>query len=147
MPYLLFCWILLSACHHPALQSDTASPTARNVFGDSLHTCSLDPLTGFYRDGCCHTGREDHGTHVVCATMTAEFLSFTKGRGNDLSTPSPRYSFPGLEPGDRWCLCALRWREAWEADKAPPAHLEATHEKALEYIPLKILRNHAAPAD
>jgi len=136
---LLF--LLLLSMH---TSSEADEPKAKNVLGDPLQTCSLDPLTGFYRDGCCHTGREDRGTHVVCATMTQAFLDFTRSRGNDLSRPNPRYRFPGLKPGDRWCLCALRWREALEAGLAPPVHLEATHEKALEYIALEVLQDHQA---
>jgi uncharacterized protein (DUF2237 family) len=97
-------------------------------------------MTGFFRDGFCRTNEHDRGTHVVCATITEEFLSFTVARGNDLRTPRPEFSFPGLKPGDRWCLCALRWKEAHEAGVAPPVHLAATHEKALEYIPLNVLR-------
>jgi uncharacterized protein len=92
---------------------------ARNVLGEQLEICSLKPMTGFYRDGCCNTGREDVGSHTVCAVMTAEFLAFSKSRGNDLSTPVPEYGFPGLKPGDRWCLCAPRWQEALEAKNAP----------------------------
>lgn len=116
--------------------------TAKNVLGTPLQTCCTDPVTGFYRNGRCDTGPEDFGTHVICAEMTAEFLSFTRSRGNDLSTPRPEYQFPGLKPRDKWCLCALRWREAWEAGVAPPVVLERTHEKALEYISLEALQNH-----
>ncbi len=100
-------------------------------------------MTGFYRDGVCNTGPQDHGTHVVCAVMTEEFLQFTKSRGNDLSTPIPMYRFPGLKPGDGWCLCALRWKEAYDAGHAPPVILEATHEKALNYIEMDTLLEHA----
>ncbi|NJL11652.1 MAG: DUF2237 domain-containing protein [Microscillaceae bacterium] len=117
--------------------------SALNVLGTALQTCSLDPLTGFYRDGCCHTGAEDRGTHVVCAKVSAEFLAFTRSRGNDLSTPIPHFRFPGLKPGDCWCLCALRWREAYEAGCAPPVMLAATHALALQYIPLEALMAHA----
>lgn len=115
----------------------------KNVFGETLQLCCQDPLTGFYRNGFCMTGKEDYGTHVVCAIMTDEFLEFTKSQGNDLSTPMPQYQFPGLKSGDQWCLCALRWRQAFLADKAPKVILESTHEKALEYIPLKDLVKHA----
>lgn len=108
---------------------------ARNVLGQPLAICSEAPLTGFYRNGCCETGPEDLGRHLVCAVMTSEFLEFTRSRGNDLLTPRPEYRFPGLRPGDRWCLCALRWREADEAGLAPPVVLAATHERALELIP------------
>ena len=112
----------------------------RNVLGGPLATCSLSPRTGFFRDGCCKTGPEDLGAHVVCALMTSQFLEFSAARGNDLSTPRPELEFPGLKPGDRWCLCALRWKEALDAGVAPPVVLEATHERALEVIPLDELR-------
>jgi uncharacterized protein (DUF2237 family) len=114
-----------------------------NVLGESLAACSTDPMTGFYRTGHCQTGPRDRGNHVVCAEMTAAFLSFTKAQGNDLSTPRPEWNFPGLEPGDRWCLCAARWQEALEAGVAPPVHLAATHEKALEILALEDLKAHA----
>jgi uncharacterized protein (DUF2237 family) len=100
-------------------------------------------MTGFYRDGSCRTGPDDHGTHVVCAEMTADFLSFTQSRGNDLSTPRPAFDFPGLTPGDRWCLCVDRWKEALDAGVAPPVVLAATHEKALQTVDLDTLRAHA----
>ena len=119
-------------------------PTARNVLGGKLEICCTDPMTGYYRTGKCLTGAEDRGTHVVCAEMTEAFLSFTKSRGNDLSTPIPEYGFPGLKPDDKWCLCASRWMEAYEAGVAPPIVLTATHERALEYISLDILILHAA---
>lgn len=125
----------------------SASPTdmfmKKNVLGTELESCCTDPLTGFYRDGYCRTGAEDRGTHVVCAQMTEEFLSFTKSKGNDLSSPAPQYNFPGLKPGDCWCLCALRWREAEKAGYAPPVHLEATEETALKYMPLETLQANA----
>ena len=117
---------------------------AKNVLGQELQPCGLDPLTGFYRDGCCATGAEDVGVHVVCARMTAEFLEFSRATGNDLSTPQPAAGFPGLQPGDRWCLCASRWKEAYDAGVAPPVYLEATHAAALEWIELGELRQHAA---
>ncbi len=117
-----------------------------NVLGEPLAPCSHDPLTGFYRDGSCHTSASDVGTHVVCAEMTAEFLSFTRSRGNDLSTPNPDFHFPGLKPGDRWCLCALRWTEALHAGMAPLVVLESTHIKTLEFVPLETLRANAAPS-
>lgn len=122
---------------------------ARNVLGGPLKTCSRAPMTGFYRNGCCDTGSGDYGVHVVCAEMTEAFLQFTKEQGNDLITPRPEYDFPGLRPGDRWCLCALRWKEAYEAGVAPPVVLEATHEIALEWIDLEALKRHAldAPAE
>jgi hypothetical protein len=115
---------------------------AKNVLGDELALCGLSPKTGFYRDGYCRTGAHDAGRHVVAAMVTEEFLAFTKSRGNDLSTPRPEYDFPGLKPGDRWCLCALRWKEAEEAGAAPPVDLAATHEKALEFIPLETLKRY-----
>ncbi|MCF2910483.1 DUF2237 domain-containing protein [Pseudoalteromonas sp. DL2-H2.2] len=115
---------------------------AKNVLGGALQSCCTDPLTGFLRDGFCNTNQMDVGTHVICATVTEDFLTFTKSRGNDLSTPYPEYGFPGLKPGDGWCLCALRWKEAYEAGVAPPVNLEATHENALEIIPLKVLQAH-----
>jgi uncharacterized protein len=117
---------------------------AKNVLGDDLEPCGLDPLTGFYRDGCCETGAEDIGLHVVCARMTVEFLEFSRQAGNDLSTPQPDFGFPGVQPGDRWCLCASRWKEAYDAGIAPPVFLEATHATALEWIELSELRQHAA---
>ncbi|HHP7236900.1 DUF2237 family protein [Longibacter sp.] len=119
------------------------SAPARNVIGTVLQSCSTDPMTGFYRDGSCHTGPEDRGTHTVCAVMTEAFLSFTRSRGNDLSTPRPEYDFPGLQAGDRWCLCASRWKEAADADVAPPVVLEATHEKTLETVAKDRLLEHA----
>ncbi|GAB5525876.1 MAG: DUF2237 domain-containing protein [Roseivirga sp.] len=112
---------------------------ALNVFGEEMITCSTTPMTGFYRDGCCKTGDDDHGTHTVCAVMTEEFLAFTKSVGNDLSTPMPQYQFPGLKPGDRWCFCATRWVQAYEAGFAPKVVLEATHEKTLRFIKLEEL--------
>ncbi len=116
---------------------------ALNVLGTELLSCSFDPLTGFFRDGCCNTDMHDHGSHVVCAKVTAEFLAFSRSQGNDLSTPRPEYRFAGLQPGDRWCLCALRWKEAREAGVAPPVVLESTHAKALDWIPLDVLQAHA----
>lgn len=114
-----------------------------NVMGTKLADCSHDPLTGFYRDGCCESGEDDLGVHTVCAEMTEEFLEFSRSRGNDLVTPRLEFGFPGLKPGDRWCLCAARWLEADEAGCAPRVHLEATHEKTLEVVPLERLRAHA----
>ncbi|MGE5089733.1 MAG: DUF2237 family protein [Candidatus Levyibacteriota bacterium] len=115
----------------------------RNVLGGKLAPCSVSPRTGFYRDGCCNTGSEDVGMHVVCARMTREFLEFEREHGNDLVTPVPGLGFPGLEPGDQWCVCAARWREAFEAGVAPPVVLQATHEETLAVIPLADLRRHA----
>ena len=118
-------------------------PEAKNVLGGPLQVCCTDPMTGFYRDGTCRTGPEDVGTHVVCARLTDAFLQFSKGRGNDLMTPRPAFDFPGLKDGDRWCLCASRWKEAYEADVAPPVILEATHERALDVVSLDALKAHA----
>ena len=115
----------------------------RNVFGEPLAVCCMAPMTGFYRTGCCETGPEDLGAHVVCVETTAAFLEFSKSRGNDLSTPMPEFGFPGLKPGDRWCLCAARWQEALEAGAAPRVVLSATHEAALEHVALADLKRHA----
>lgn len=121
--------------------------TQRNVLGGTLIACSTDPMTGFYRDGCCNTGPEDAGSHTVCCVVTASFLAFSKSRGNDLSTPRPEWGFPGLKPGDRWCLCAVRWQEAFEADRAPGVVLEATNERALEIVDPEALLAHAVDAE
>lgn len=118
----------------------------RNVLGTALQPCCTDPVTGYYRDGYCRTGPGDMGVHVVCAEMTAPFLEFTRSRGNDLTTPVPEHDFPGLRPGDRWCLCAQRWQEAYRANVAPPVVLEATHFGALEYADLEALEAHAIQA-
>jgi len=115
----------------------------RNVFGEALATCCTAPMTGFYRTGCCETGPEDRGAHVVCVEVTAGFLEFSRSRGNDLSTPMPAFGFPGLKAGDRWCLCAARWQEALEAGMAPRVVLTATHERALEQIALADLKRFA----
>jgi uncharacterized protein len=120
-----------------------AKPPERNVLGGELISCSHEPLTGFFRDGCCRTGPDDVGVHTVCAVMTEEFLEFTVTAGNDLVTPRPQWGFPGLVAGDRWCLCAARWLEASQAGKAPPVVLEATHEKSLAIVPLELLERHA----
>jgi uncharacterized protein (DUF2237 family) len=117
--------------------------SSTNVFGLPLQPCCYEPMTGFYRDGFCRTGDDDGGRHVVCAIMTDEFLHFSRSRGNDLSTPVPEYRFPGLKAGDRWCLCALRWKEAFEAGMAPPVVLEACSEAALQYVALEDLIRHA----
>ena len=116
---------------------------AKNVLGGELETCCTSPMTGFYRDGKCNTGGGDFGAHVVCAQVTEEFLAFTKSQGNDLSTPMPMSDFPGLKPGDRWCLCASRWKEALDAGVAPPVVLSSTHASTLEYVSLDELRQHA----
>lgn len=115
----------------------------RNVLGGVLAACSTRPLTGFYRDGCCNTGPEDLGLHVVCAQVTSDFLEFARKQGNDLITPVPEYGFPGLKPGDRWCVCAGTWRQAYEAGVAPSVVLAATHEETLAVIPLAALKEHA----
>ncbi|MDJ0704949.1 MAG: DUF2237 domain-containing protein [Leptolyngbyaceae cyanobacterium MO_188.B28] len=116
---------------------------AMNVIGSQLESCCTSPMTGFYRNGKCNTGAGDVGAHVVCAQMTEEFLAFTRSQGNDLSTPVERFNFPGLKPGDRWCLCAVRWQEAFEAGVAPPVILSATHAMAVEYVSLDDLKRHA----
>ena len=122
---------------------DLVMASAKNVLGSDLQMCCTSPMTGFYRDGTCNTGSGDFGAHIICAQVTQEFLEFSKIRGNDLSTPNPRYQFPGLKPGNRWCLCALRWQEALDAGVAPPVLLESTHALALEYVKLADLKNHA----
>ncbi len=116
---------------------------ALNVLGEPLQTCCESPMTGFYRDGCCNTGPDDFGVHTVCVRATAEFLEFSRARGNDLTTPVPEHGFPGLKPGDRWCLCAARWKEALDAGVAPRVVLTATHEATLEYASLEELKKHA----
>ncbi|MCX7264396.1 MAG: DUF2237 family protein [Limnohabitans sp.] len=116
---------------------------ALNVLGHALVPCSYDPLTGYFRDGCCNTDEEDHGTHVVCTRVTQEFLIFSMQCGNDLSTPRPEYRFKGLKAGDRWCLCVLRWKQALDAGMAPPVVLESTHLVALETVTLEQLKAHA----
>lgn len=114
-----------------------------NVFGEPVEVCSNSPMTGFYRTGCCHTGPDDLGLHTVCVEVTAEFLAFSKAQSNDLSTPMPEFGFPGLSPGDRWCLCAARWKEALDAGMAPRVILRATHEATLEVVPLEDLKRYA----
>jgi uncharacterized protein (DUF2237 family) len=123
--------------------------TDRNVLGGDLESCGSDPLTGFYRDGCCSTGPEDLGSHTVCAVMTVEFLTYQQQVGNDLITPQPQYRFPGLRPGDRWCVVAARWLQAGDADVAAPVVLAATHARALDIVALELLQQHAVdvPAD
>ena len=115
----------------------------KNVLGGALAPCSISPRTGFYRDGCCNTGPEDVGLHVICAQVTAEFLAFARTRGNDLITPVPAFGFPGLSPGDRWCVCAATWRQAYDAGVAPPVVLAATNEETLAVVPLSALKEHA----
>ena len=114
----------------------------KNVLGTELQSCCSDPMTGFFRDSYCRTGFDDFGVHIVCAEMTAEFLEFSRRMGNDLTTPVPEYEFPGLVPGDRWCLCVSRWKEALEAGLAPPVILEATHMSAIEFVSLEELQDH-----
>ncbi len=122
---------------------ENLSKLQRNVLGDILQPCSMDPLTGYYRNGCCNTGDDDVGQHTVCTRVTAEFLEFSRRMGNDLSTPVPQYRFPGLKPGDRWCVCAMRWKEALDAGVAAPVVLEATHESVLKIVTLSQLQEHA----
>jgi len=129
----------------PAATCAEILSVARNVLGTPLKTCSQRPLTGFYRDGCCNTGAEDLGAHVVCAEMTDAFLRFSLARGNDLVSAQPEVGFPGLVPGDRWCLCASRWKEALDAGVAPPVVLEATHASALEWVALEDLKAYSVP--
>ena len=116
---------------------------SNNVFGEALETCSEKPITGFFRDGCCNTSEEDLGSHTVCVEVTEDFLEYSRFRGNDLKTPMPDYGFPGLEPGDRWCLCAARWLEAYHQGMAPRVLLRRTHQKALDIVPMEFLRKHA----
>jgi hypothetical protein len=115
-----------------------------NVFGEALEVCSERPVTGFFRDGCCNTGKEDPGSHTVCVQVTKEFLEFSRFRGNDLSTPRPEFGFPGLKAGDRWCLCAERWREAHAAGMAPRVYLRSTHKRALDVVPIEVMKAFAA---
>jgi hypothetical protein len=121
----------------------TPQESNRNVLGGTLISCSEKPLTGFFRDGCCNTGPQDRGLHTVCAVLTEGFLTFSMSRGNDLSTPRPEFDFPGLKPGDRWCLCAARWKEAYDAGMAPKVVLAATHEATLRVVNLEALKEHA----
>ena len=121
-------------------------PGALNVLGTELRPCSNDPVTGFFRNGCCETSHEDTGLHTVCAVMTADFLAYSRAAGNDLSTPIPEAAFPGLRPGDRWCLCAPRWKEALDAGAAPMLVLESTHEETLAIVPLGVLKDYAVEA-
>lgn len=131
--------LILLLCEFAMAQNMSLPP--KNVLGTTLKKCCDSPKTGFYRDGFCHTGPQDHGTHVACATLTKEFLEFTKSRGNDLITPRPEWNFPGLKPGDKWCLCALRLLEAKKAGVAPKLDLEATHEKMLEFAGITDLKD------
>ena len=126
-----------------ALSEESALNVPLNVLGDPLQECGTDPMTGFYRDGCCSTGSEDAGSHTVCAVVTADFLAHQQRVGNDLTTPRPEYSFPGLQPGDRWCVVAVRWMQAYLDGVAAPVVLASTHERALDVIPLEALRQNA----
>jgi uncharacterized protein len=142
------CAFFLFFIHHLIVAQTTKSKKkettmATNVLGTTLQACCFDPKTGYFRDGFCKTRIDDVGTHVVCAVVTQEFLTFTKSRGNDLETPFPQYDFPGLKPGDKWCLCVLRWKEALDAGVAPPVVLASTHKVALKYVSLADLQNHA----
>ncbi|WP_370623394.1 DUF2237 family protein [cf. Phormidesmis sp. LEGE 11477] len=122
---------------------DDAKVKAENVIGGPLESCCTSPMTGFYRDGSCHTGPQDRGVHVVCAQLTDAFLRYTKAQGNDLSAPQPLYNFPGLKPGDKWCLCAARWKEAMDDGVAPPVVLASTHKAALQHVSLEDLKAHS----
>jgi hypothetical protein len=124
-----------------------AESVRTNVLGGKLIPCCIDPMTGFYRDGYCRTGPGDYGLHTVCVRVTAEFLVFSRSQGNDLSTPLPEFGFPGLQPGDHWCLCVTRWKEALDADMAPAVVLAATHVSALEFVSLEDLQRHAVPEE
>ncbi|MBT8494066.1 MAG: DUF2237 domain-containing protein [Deltaproteobacteria bacterium] len=132
-----------TTCGPEPIHQARGDEQGQNILGETLAVCGTEPMTGYYRDGRCMTGADDRGVHVVCAEMTAEFLSFTKARGNDLSTPRPEYRFAGLKPGDRWCLCASRWREAHEAGLAPPVVVEATHLRALDFATARSLQTAA----
>ena len=118
-------------------------PKALNVLGGELQDCSFDPVTGFFRDGCCNTNAQDVGSHTICVRLTEEFLEFSKASGNDLSTPMPQFNFPRLNPGDQWCLCAARWLQAYDQKMAPKVRLTATHERALDIVPLEALKAYA----
>ncbi|MDX2279189.1 MAG: DUF2237 domain-containing protein [Saprospiraceae bacterium] len=143
----ILCSIMLLGTHQKmyaqAQKQKNETTMATNVLGTALQACCFDPKTGYFRDGYCKTRLDDVGTHVVCAVVTQEFLTFTKSRGNDLETPAPQYDFPGLKPGDKWCLCVLRWKEALDAGVAPPVVLESTHAVALKYVQLIDLEKHA----
>lgn len=124
-------------------RADPPKDNPLNVLGEPLKPCGSEKATGFYRDGCCNTGRDDRGRHVICAVMTAEFLEFSRAHGNDLMTPRPEFDFPGLQPGDVWCLCAARWREAMQANAAPRVYLQSTHIRALDIVSIEALKRHA----
>lgn len=144
MLYKLLSILLLTSFFTYTFQSKSMrQDSSKNVLGTPLQSCCTSPMTGYYRNGHCETGADDFGTHVVCAYMTQDFLDFTAKCGNDLCTPIPAYNFPGLKPGDKWCLCASRWKQAYEAGKAPKVVLESTHEKALTIISQDILKEMA----
>ena len=133
----------LGPCIVSVMIKNIESKYQQSVLGEDLIPCSMDPLTGFYRSGCCDTGPDDQGSHTVCVVLTEDFLTFSRTAGNDLSTPMPEWGFPGLKPGDRWCLCAARWQEALQAGVAPSVLLEATNAASLEYVDLDDLRAHS----
>ena len=135
-----------SISHEPTSTGSVSRMSQRNVLGGELASCSFDPMTGYYRTGCCESRGDDPGVHVICVRVTSDFLTFSQGQGNDLSTPMPQYGFPGLNDGDQWCLCASRWQEAFEAGVAPKVVLEATHMLALEFCNLADLKAHAISA-
>lgn len=137
------CGVLAPGAAEDFVARIMVSPVPRNVLGGPLKPCSRDPLTGFFRDGSCRTCEEDVGCHTVCTEVTAEFLAYSKAAGNDLSTPLPEYGFPGLKPGDRWCVCAARWAQALADGVPAPVVLSATHERTLEHVPLEELERHA----
>ena len=132
--------VLIFGVH--TMAEEKITERAKNILGTELQSCSTEPITGFFRDGYCRTNHMDQGTHVVCAIVTDKFLEFTRSHGNNLSTPRPEFQFPGLKAGDGWCLCALRWKEAYEVGVAPPLKPEATHEKVLDFIPKEALEKH-----
>ena len=136
-------FVLTLFIYFTSMSQTTEKPKALNVLGTTLESCCIDPMTGYWRDGYCRTANEDQGTHVVCAIMTQEFLEFTKSKGNDLTRPIPAYQFPGLKPGDKWCLCILRWLEAEKAGVAPKISLKSTDDKALEYTTIDLLQKYA----
>lgn len=138
---LILSFLLLNV--EAAMSSDNQTKEPKNVYGEELKPCCFDPLTGYFRDGYCRTVKQDVGTHVICAEVTDEFLKFTLSRGNNLIQPSPQYNFPGLKHGDKWCLCALRWKEALENNVAPPVDLDATDVKALDYVSIKTLEGYS----
>lgn len=144
--FILICANLSAQQSTTTMSQSNGTPEyvkAKNVLGGKLQSCCFEPLTGYFRDGYCRTDLSDRGTHTVCAIVTKEFLEYTKSKGNDLSTPFPQFNFPGLKPGDKWCLCASRWLEAYHAGAAPKILLEATHEKTLSIVGIEILKAHS----